>query len=51
MKTFLGMTRKEILDLEYEKLVELISYLNLDERMELSSFIGYQVFNRLCMVN
>lgn len=49
MKTFMGMTRKEIIELEYEKLVELVSSLNLEERIKLSSFVGYPVFNRLCM--
>lgn len=49
MKTFMGMTRKEIIELEYEKLVELVNSLNLEERIKLSSFVGYPVFNRLCM--
>ena len=45
----LNMTRKEILDLEYEDFVSLISELSYDEIMAISERVGYPVFTRKCM--
>lgn len=45
----LNMTRKEILDLEYEDFVSLISELSYDEIMTISERVGYPVFTRKCM--
>lgn len=45
----LNMTRKEILDLEYEDFVSLISELSYDEIMAISERVGYPVFARKCM--
>lgn len=35
--------------LSYEKIIEIINYLNTDDIIELSNIIGYPVFTRLCM--
>lgn len=40
---------KEIKEMEYNKLIELINSLTTDEIIELSNQVGYPVFTRLCM--
>lgn len=39
---------KEIKELEYDKLVELVNSLTPEEIIELSGQIGYPVFTRMC---
>lgn len=43
------MTRKEILDLDYEIFSELVSDLTWEQVMEISERVGYPVFTRKCM--
>ena len=47
--TFRGMSKKEIINLEYDELVSLIKSLSSEEIMELSEVVGYPVFTRICM--
>ena len=49
MKKFMGMSKKEIVNLSYEDFVELMRGLTSDEIIKLSSVVGYPVFTRLCM--
>ena len=49
MKKFSGMTKKDIVNLEYNDFVELIRGLTSDEIIKLSEVVGYPVFTRLCM--
>lgn len=46
---FRGMSKKEIINLEYDELVSLIKSLSSEEIMELSEVVGYPVFTRICM--
>lgn len=49
MKKFMGMSKKEIVNLSYEDFVELMRGLTSDEIIKLSEVVGYPVFTRLCM--
>ena len=49
MKKFMGMSKKEIVNLSYEDFVELMRGLTSDEIVKLSEVVGYPVFTRLCM--
>ena len=49
MKKFMGMSKKEIVNLSYEDFVELMRGLTSDEIIKLSGVVGYPVFTRLCM--
>lgn len=49
MKKFMGMNKKEIVDLSYDDFVELMRGLTSDEIIKLSEVVGYPVFTRLCM--
>ena len=49
MKKFSGMTKKDIVNLEYNDFVELMRGLTSDEIIKLSEVVGYPVFTRLCM--
>ena len=46
---FRGMSKKEIINLEYDELVSLIKSLSSEEIMKLSEVVGYPVFTRICM--
>ena len=43
------MTKKDIVNLEYNDFVDLIRGLTSDEIIKLSEVVGYPVFTRLCM--
>lgn len=43
------MSRKEILDLDYEVFSDLVSKLSFEQVMEISERVGYPVFTRKCM--
>ena len=45
----LELSKKEILALPYDELSELYSSLSLEEKLIVSSRVGYPVFNRKCM--
>ena len=49
MKKFMGMSKKEIINLSYDDFVELMRGLTSDEIIKLSEVVGYPVFTRLCM--
>lgn len=49
MKKFMGMSKKEIVNLSYDDFVELMRGLTSDEIIKLSEVVGYPVFTRLCM--
>jgi len=44
-----NFTKQELINLDYNELIELVKSLTLDEKLELSAKIGYPVFLRLCM--
>ena len=46
---FREMSKKEIINLEYDELVSLVKSLSSEEIMELSEVVGYPVFTRICM--
>lgn len=49
LKKIKELSTAEQRSLSYEKIIEIINYLNTDEIIELSNIIGYPVFTRLCM--
>lgn len=44
-----NLTKQELINLDYNELIELVKSLTFDEKLELSAKIGYPVFLRLCM--
>ena len=44
-----NLSPQEQRNLPYEQLVQIITRLNVEERIELSNIIGYPVFTRKCM--
>lgn len=46
---FREMSKKEIINLEYDELVSLVKSLSSEEIIELSEVVGYPVFTRICM--
>lgn len=44
-----NLTKQELINLDYNELIELVKSLTFEEKLELSAKIGYPVFLRLCM--